>query len=42
MFFWQHQMGWREALGFRGPQLPNKCQIAEQVSKKLPVQAIIE
>jgi membrane protease YdiL (CAAX protease family) len=21
-FFWQHQIDWREALGFRGPQLP--------------------
>jgi membrane protease YdiL (CAAX protease family) len=27
-FFWQHQIGWREALGFRGPQLPRALLLA--------------
>ena len=27
-FFWQHQVGWREALGFRGPQLPRALFLA--------------
>ena len=27
-FFWQHQMGWREALGFRGPHLPRALLLA--------------
>jgi membrane protease YdiL (CAAX protease family) len=28
LFFWQHQIGWREALGFRGPQLPRALLLA--------------
>jgi membrane protease YdiL (CAAX protease family) len=27
-FFWQHQIGWREALGFRGPQLSRAMLLA--------------
>jgi membrane protease YdiL (CAAX protease family) len=27
-FFWQHQIDWREALGFRGPQLPRALLLA--------------
>jgi hypothetical protein len=27
-FFWQHQTGWREALGFRGPHLPRALLLA--------------